>query len=102
MELTNFSILLGEDEFYGAVAIRCDDGKEPVLALVDRKALDDYLTSISDPRPPALATRRTVVEKHLEKFQRLIRDRYERGEYEPFNRLGSTIPCIKIDRFPGR
>ena len=62
MALTNFSIVLGEDEFDGAVAIRCDDGIEPVLALVDRKALDDYLTSISDPRPITLATRRSVVE----------------------------------------
>lgn len=102
MALTNFSILRGEDEFDGAVAIRCDDGKEPVLALVNRTTLDDHLSSISDPPPLTLAARHAAVEKHFEKFQRLICDRYERGECEPFNRLGSTITRIKIDQFPGR
>ena len=101
MALTNFFIDQGEDEFDGAVAIICDDGKERVLTLVEIPALDDYFGwpwSLADKRNPNLAERRLVVDRHFAEFQSLIQGIYERGEHQPFNRYGLTIRLIRIDQ----
>jgi hypothetical protein len=100
MTLTEYHVDRGQDEFDGAVAIRCLDCKMPVLVLVGRDGLDDYFGwpwTLADKRGPTIEERRLVVDRHIEDFQVLIQGMYSRGEHEPLDRFGSTIRLIRID-----
>jgi hypothetical protein len=100
MALTNFRVLGGEDEFNGAVAIRCDDAKQPVLALVERALLDDYLTLRTPAKQLTLVERRSIVETNLPAFAPLIQAKYSAGEYSQHQRPGALVPMVRISALP--
>jgi hypothetical protein len=37
-----------------------------------------------------------VVDRNLDTFARIMSAKYERGEYRPYSRLGSTLPSVDI------
>jgi hypothetical protein len=98
MPLTEFSVVHASSEEDGTI-IHCFHGRELVLALVTCVALDDYFGwpwSLPDERRPSLAERHLVVDRNLSAFEPIIQGKYQRGEYDIFNRSGSSLKLVKV------
>jgi transcriptional regulator with XRE-family HTH domain len=96
MALADFQVLREENEFEGVI-IHCFDNQKLVLALIPRQNLEDYfhLPGITDKRRLTIAEWSSVVEVNRRAFERIIGDKYARGEYRMLNRYNSTHPFIE-------
>jgi len=67
--------------------------RQMVLAFIPRIHLEDHF------RRDRLTGKQSnlVVDRNLEAFGRIISAKYERGEYRPYSRFGSTLPRVDID-----
>jgi hypothetical protein len=67
--------------------------RQMVLAFIATEHLDDYFRSREH-----LSGKRAnlVVDRNLEAFARIMSAKYERGEYRPYSRFGSTLPSVDI------
>jgi hypothetical protein len=67
--------------------------KQMVLAFIPRIHLEDHF------RRNRLTGKQAnlVVDRNLEAFGRIISAKYERGEYRPYSRFGSTLPRVDIN-----
>ena len=67
--------------------------KQMVLAFIPRIHLEDYF------RRARLTGKQAnlVVDRNLEAIGRIISAKYERGEYRPYSRFGSTLPRVDIN-----
>ncbi len=67
-------------------------GNQMVLAFIRIIDLDDHF------RRRHLSGRQAnmVVDRNIEAFTRIISAKYERGEYRPFSRFGSTLPRVDV------
>ena len=63
-----------------------------VLAFIPKMHLEDHL------RKDRLSGKQAnaIVARNIDAFARIISEKYERGEYRYYSRLGSTLPRIDI------
>jgi hypothetical protein len=68
-------------------------GRQMVLAFIGTEHLDDYFR-----RREHLSGKRAnlLVDRNLDAFARIMSAKYERGEYRPYSRFGSTLPAVDI------
>jgi len=68
-------------------------GRQMVLAFIATEHLDDYFR-----RRRHLNGKKAnlVVDRNLDAFARIMSAKYERGEYRPYSRFGSTLPSVDI------
>lgn len=68
-------------------------GRQMVLAFIGTEHLDDYFR-----RREHLSGKRAnlLVDQNLDTFARIMSAKYERGEYRPYSRFGSTLPAVDI------
>jgi hypothetical protein len=74
------------------VVLHARHGNQNVLAFIAIIHLDDYF------RRRHLSGREAnlVVDRNIDAFARIISAKYERGEYRPYSRFGSTLPRVDI------
>jgi hypothetical protein len=67
--------------------------RQMVLAFIATEHLDDYFRSREH-----LSGKKAnlVVDRNLDAFARIMSAKYERGEYRPYSRFGSTLPSVDI------
>jgi hypothetical protein len=67
--------------------------RQMVLAFIATEQLDDYFRSREH-----LSGKKAnlVVDRNLDAFARIMSAKYERGEYRPYSRFGSTLPSVDI------
>jgi hypothetical protein len=67
--------------------------RQMVLAFIATEHLDDYFR-----RSEHLSGKKAnlVVDRNLDAFARIMSAKYERGEYRPYSRFGSTLPSVDI------
>jgi hypothetical protein len=98
MTLTDFSVVHASGDYDGTI-IHCFAGRELVLALVTREALDDYFRWPKpgrDEHRPSLSECHLVVDRNLAAFEPIIREKYQRGEYGTLHPAGSSLKLITI------
>ena len=67
-------------------------GKQMVLAFIPTIHLDDYFERNHLTGKQA----NLLVDRNLEAFARIISAKFERGEYRPYSRFGSTLPRVDV------
>lgn len=67
-------------------------GDKMVLAFIPTIHLDDYFRR----RHMSGREANLVVDRNIDAFARMISAKYERGEYRPYSRFGSTLPRVDI------
>lgn len=89
--LKNFSVIHAQPDS-DIVVLHCWHDKEMVLAFIRKIHLEDAL------RRERLTGKQAnlVVDRNLDVFAEIISAKYERGEYRPYSRLGSTLPCVDV------
>jgi hypothetical protein len=68
-------------------------GNQMVLAFIPTVHLDDYFRRRQHLRGKEA---NLLVDRNLDAFARIISAKYERGEYRPYSRFGSTLPSVDI------
>jgi hypothetical protein len=68
-------------------------GRQMVLAFIATEHLDDLFR-----RRQHLSGKEAnlLVDRNLDAFARIMSAKYERGEYRPYSRFGSTLPAVDI------
>jgi hypothetical protein len=68
-------------------------GRQMVLAFIPTMHLEDHFR-----RSNRLTGKEAnlLVDRNLDAFARIISSKYERGEYRPYSRFGSTLPRVDI------
>jgi hypothetical protein len=94
MSLTDFRVVRENHEFRAqdGTLIVCNDDRQRVIAVVSRLALDDYF----DWQSSTEIRRDSAVDGNLRTFERIVAEKYARGEHEPWHGYGSTLPLIRI------
>jgi hypothetical protein len=92
VSLKDFSVIHAQPDSE-VVVLHCWHDKQMVLAFIPKMHLEDAL------RRDRLTGKEAnlVVDRNLEAFARIISAKYERGEYRPYSRFGSTLPRIDIN-----
>ena len=74
------------------VVLNAMHGKQMVLAFIEVIHLDDHFRR----RHMSGREANLVVDRNIEAFARIMSAKYERGEYRPYSRFGSTLPRVDI------
>ena len=92
MMLTNFRVVHAQPDS-DFVVLHGWHTRRMVLAFIPTVHLDDHFR-----RRQRLTGKEAnlLVDRNLEAFARVISAKYERGEYRPYSRFGSTLPRIDI------
>ena len=81
MALSGFAVVHartdGEEHTVDEPLIHCFDGKQLVLAFVERTALADYFSMA---RRPGMRVSNLIVDRNLEAFARIVTAKYSRGQ----------------------
>jgi hypothetical protein len=97
MTLESFSVVHartdGEDHTVDAPLIHCFDGRQLVLAFVDRTALADYFHL---PQRPTMRESNLLVDRNLQAFARIVATKYEAGNTSVYDRLGQSFPRVDV------
>jgi hypothetical protein len=90
--LKNFSVIHAQPDM-DVVVLNCWHDRQMVLAFIPKIHLEDAL------RRDRLTGKQAnlVVDRNLDVFAGIISAKYERGEYRPYSRFGSTLPRVDID-----
>jgi len=91
MVLTGFQVIHAQPDC-DLVVLHGWHKQEMVLAFIPKIHLEDHF------RRQRLSGKEAnlVVDRNLEAFARIISAKYERGEYRPYSRFGSTLPSVHI------
>jgi len=90
--LKEFAVIHAQPDS-GIVVLHCWHDKQMVLAFIPKVHLEDYFRRDSLNGKEA----NLIVDRNLEAFARIVSAKYERGEYRPYSRFGSTMPCVDIN-----
>ena len=94
MALTDLMVIQeGHDYHVEGTLVRALDGRQTVLALVHRTALEDHFRA---PGGLTFEQRNLLVDRNLPAFERVIAAKYERGERSVLPRFGRDIPLVEI------
>lgn len=74
------------------VVLNAVHGKQMVLAFIEVIHLDDHFRR----RHMSGREANLVVDRNIEVFASIMSAKYERGEYRPYSRFGSTLPRVDI------
>lgn len=74
------------------VVLNAMHGKLMVLGFIEVIHLDDHFHR----RHMSGREANLVVDRNIESFARIMSAKYERGEYRPYSRFGSTLPRVDI------
>jgi hypothetical protein len=90
--LKDFSVIHAQPDT-DVVVLNCWHDRQMVLAFIPRMHLEDAL------RRDRLTGKQAnlVVDRNLDAFARIISAKYERGEYRPYSRFGSTLPRVDVN-----
>jgi hypothetical protein len=90
--LKDFAVIHAQPDS-GIVVLHCWHNKQMVLAFIAKAHLEDHF------RRDSLSGKQAnlVVDRNLDAFARIVSAKYERGEYRPYSRFGSTLPCVDIN-----
>ena len=90
--LKDFSVIHAQPDF-DVVVVHCWHEKQMVLAFIPKVPLEDALR-----RNSRLTGKQAnlLVDRNLDAFAGIISAKYERGEYRPYSRFGSTLPRVDI------
>ena len=91
MALTNFNVVHAQPDS-DFVVLHGWDGKQMVLAFIPTTHLEDHFRR----RRLSGKEANLVVDRNLEAFARIVSAKYERGEYRPYSRAGSTLPRVDL------
>ena len=89
--LKNFSVIHAQPDT-DVVVLNCWHDRQMVLAFIPKIHLEDAL------RRDRLTGKQAnlVVDRNLDAFAGIISAKYERGEYRPYSRFGSTLPRVDV------
>lgn len=89
--LRDFSVIHAQPDT-DVVVLHCWHDKQMVLAFIPKIHLEDAL------RRERLTGKQAnlVVDRNLGAFAGIISAKYERGEYRPYSRFGSTLPRVDV------
>jgi NADH dehydrogenase/NADH:ubiquinone oxidoreductase subunit G len=89
--LANFSVVHAQPDS-DVVVLHCWHGGQMVLAFIPKTHVEDAL------RRDRLSGKQAnlVVDRNLDVFAELVSEKYERGEYRPYSRFGSTLLRVDI------
>ena len=89
--LKDFSVIHAQPDT-DVVVLHCWHNKQMVLAFIPKMHLEDAL------RRDRLTGKQAnlVVDRNLDAFANIISAKYERGEYRPYSRFGSTLPRVDV------
>jgi hypothetical protein len=89
--LKDFSVIHAQPDT-DVVVLHCWNDRQMVLAFIPKIHLEDAL------RRKSLTGKQAnlVVDRNLDAFAQIISAKYERGEYRPYSRFGSTMPRVDI------
>jgi hypothetical protein len=92
VSLKDFSVIHAQPDA-DVVVLHSWHDKQMVLAFIPRIHLEDAL------RRDRLTGKQAnlVVDRNLDAFARIVSAKYERSEYRPYSRFGSTLPCVDIN-----
>jgi hypothetical protein len=91
MLLQDFSVIHAQPDS-DVVVLHCWQDRQMVLAFIPKIHLEGAL------RRDRLSGKEAnlVVDRNLNVFAELVSEKYERGEYRPYARFGSTLPRVDI------
>ena len=91
MVLKNFNVVHAQPDS-DHVVLHCWHNDEMVLAFIPKIHLEDNL------RCDRLTGKQAnmLVQRNIEKFAQIVSAKYERGEFRPYSRFGSTLPRVDI------
>ena len=89
--LTNFTVVHAQPDT-DFVVLNCWHDKQMVLAFIPKIHLEDAL------RRSRLTAKEAnlLVDRNLDVFAGVIAAKYERGEYRPYSRFGTTFPRVDV------
>jgi hypothetical protein len=89
--LKDFSVIHAQPDS-DIVVLHCWHDRQMVLAFIPKIHLEDAL------RRESLTGKQAnlVVDRNLDAFAGIISAKYERGEYRPYSRFGSTLPLVDV------
>lgn len=89
--LKDFSVIHAQPDS-DVVVLHCWHDRQMVLAFIPKIHLEDAL------RRDRLTGKEAnlVVDRNLDAFAGIISAKYERGEYRPYSRFGSTLPRVDV------
>jgi hypothetical protein len=89
--LKDFSVIHAQPDT-DVVVLNCWHDRQMVLAFIPKIHLEDAL------RRDRLTGKQAnlVVNRHLDAFAGIISAKYERGEYRPYSRFGTTLPRVDV------
>ncbi len=91
VSLKDFSVIHAQPDT-DVVVLHCWHDRQMVLAFIPKIHLEDAL------RRDRLTGKEAnlVVDRNLDAFVGIISAKYERGEYRPYSRFGSTMPRVDV------
>jgi len=94
MALADFMVIRdGHDFQLEGTLVRALDGRQTVLALIHRAALEDHFRV---PGGLTLEERNLLVDRNLAAFERIIAAKYERGERSMLPRFGHDYSFVQV------
>ena len=92
MLLKDFSVIHAQPDS-DVVVLNCWHDRQMVLAFIPKIHLEDAL------RRDRLTGKQAnlVVDRNLDTFAGIVSAKYERGEYRPYSRFGSTLPRVDVN-----
>jgi hypothetical protein len=89
--LKDFSVIHAQPDS-DVVVVHCWHDRQMVLAFIPKIHLEDAL------RRDSLTGKQAnlIVDRNLDAFAGIISAKYERGEYRPYSRFGSTLPRVDL------
>jgi hypothetical protein len=94
MTLTGFGVVQAAyGSRIGDPLVHCYDGKQLVLAYVERQALMDYFR-IPGGASITLAGWNSVIERNLDAFERIIAAKYDSGDWYRHRAYGQNYPRL--------
>jgi hypothetical protein len=99
MSLTNFGVEDRQEQIDGSVLIYAYDGRERVVAFVEREALEDYAGKYFN-RPHLTYRQRVFLlrsDNNLAAVASVIAEKYAHGKTSPHHGFGSTLKRVDID-----
>ena len=97
MALSDFAVVHartdGEAHTVDAPLIHCFDGRQLVLAFVERTALADYFRMA---RRPGMRLSNLIVDRNLEAFARIVAAKYSNGQVGAYSGYGQTFPRLDV------
>jgi hypothetical protein len=97
MALSDFAVVHartdGEEHTVDEPLIHCFDGKQLVLAFVERTALADYFRLA---RRPGMRVSNLIVDRNLEAFARIVTAKYSSGQVGVYSAYDQSFPRLNV------